>query len=231
MLARLATVAVLWIAAQHALADARSILGSWSSDDHRTYYEVHFRPDHTFSLFARISMHNASLAAPQMGEQFGTWHIAGDRIALDSIERDSKRQFHLKLRFRLANHTLTLQRFYDPAYTDTYHRLSLPVCTELHSVHHVLPDEQALVGVWRGHYRTHDAEFVFQPNRHVAFYSWDLGIRRQFSEGTWRLKKDRVSMKAHGDADRISWRILHVGRRCMVVTDGTEMSYTLQRVQ
>ena len=59
----------------------------------------------------------------------------------------------------------------------------------------------------------------------------DLGSRRKFSEATWRLKKGVVSMEAHRDDGHITWHILRVGRRCMVVSDGSEMSYTLQRIE
>lgn len=223
--------AVVCIVTQQAFAESASLVGSWHADDGRTYYEVHFRSDHTFTLFARMSARNPELAVAQMGEQVGTWQIAGDRLVLDSTEVWPKRQSHVSLRFRLRDDSLRLQRFYDAPRTDTYRRLHLPACAELRSAAHEVLDQRTLVGQWRGHYRTHDTEFAFQPDRRVDFYSHDLGSRRKFSEATWRLRKDVVSMKAHRDDGRITWHILRVGRRCMVVSDGSEMSYTLQRIE
>jgi hypothetical protein len=104
------------------------------------------------------------------------------------------------------------------------------MCAQLRSAAHDVLDERTLVGRWRGHYRTHDTEFAFQRDRRVDFYSWDLGSRRKFSEATWRLRKDVLRMKAHSDDERITWHILRVGRRCIVVSDGSEMSYALQRI-
>jgi hypothetical protein len=228
MLARFAA-AVVCVVTQQAFAESASLVGSWHADDGRTYYEVHFRPDHTFTLFARVSSRNSELAVARMGEEFGTWQIAGDRVVLDSTGA-SPRQSRVSLRFRLSDGSLRMQRFYDTPRTDTYRRLHLPMCAELRSAAHAVLDERTLVGRWRGHYRTHNTEFAFQPDRRVEFYSWDLGSRRKFSEATWRLGKDVLSMKAHPDNERIIWHILRVGRRCMVVSDGSEMSYALQRI-
>src|SRR5205823_1833748 len=83
--------AVVCIVTQQAFAESASLVGSWHADDGRTYYEVHFRPNHTFTLFARMSTRNPELAVAQMGEQSGTWQIAGDRIVLDSAEISPKR--------------------------------------------------------------------------------------------------------------------------------------------
>src|SRR5438876_553120 len=52
MLARFAA-AVVCIVTQQAFAESASLVGSWHADDGRTYYEVHFRPNHTFTLIAR----------------------------------------------------------------------------------------------------------------------------------------------------------------------------------
>src|SRR5207244_4047899 len=198
MLVRLAA-AIVCIVTQQAFAASASLVGSSHADDGRTYYDVHFRPDHTFTLFARMSTRNPELAVAQMGEEFGTWQVAGDRVVLDSTEVSPKRQSHVSLRFRLTNGSLRLQRFYDTPRADTYRRLHLPVCDELRSAAHNMLDERTLIGRWRGHYRTHDTEFAFQPDRRVDFYSWDLGTRRKFAEAIWRLRKDVVSMKEHRD--------------------------------
>src|SRR5207249_4801453 len=176
MLTRFAA-AVVCIVTQQTFAESASLVGSWRADDGRTYYEVHFRSDHTFTLFARVSMRNPELAVAQMGEQFGTWQVAGDQVVLDSTEASSKRQSRVSLRFRLSDHSLRLQRFYDNPRTDTYRRLRVPVCGDVGLRAHAALDERALVGRWRGHYRTHDTEFAFQPDRRVDFYSWDLGSR------------------------------------------------------
>ena len=140
MLARF-TAAVVCIVTQLAFAASASLVGSWHADDGRTYYEVHFRPDHTFTLFARMSTRNPELAVAQMGEQFGTWQIASDRVVLDSNEVSPKRQSHVSLRFWLSDDSLRLQRFYDTPRADTYRRLHLPVCAELRSAAHDVLDE------------------------------------------------------------------------------------------
>ncbi len=228
MLARFAAVLVCLVT--QAFAESTSLVGSWYADDSRTYYEMHFRSNHTFALFARMSTRNPELAVAQMGEQFGTWRRAGDRVVLDSTEASANRQSHVSLRFRLSGDSLRVQRFYDTSRSDTYRRLNLPVCANSHSAARDL-NKRALVGGWRGHYRTHDTEFAFQPNGRVDVYSRDRGSRRKFLEATWRLRKNVVIMNTHQGGGRITWRILRVGRHCMVVSDGSEMSYALQRIE
>jgi len=197
MLARFAA-AVVCIVTQQAFAESASLVGSWHADDGRTYYEVHFRPNHTFTLFARMSTRNPELAVAQMGEQSGTWQIAGDRIVLDSAEIS-------------------------------------PVCAEFRSAAHAVLDERTLVGRWRGHYRTHDTEFSFEPDRRVTLYSRDLGDRRKFEEATWHFSRGVITIKPGKDSlmsdSHIRWRILRTGSSCLVVSDGSEMSYTLRRVE
>jgi hypothetical protein len=111
MLARFAA-AVVCVVTQQAFAESASLVGSWHADDGRTYYEVHFRPDHTFTLFARVSSRNPELAVARMGEEFGTWQIAGDRVVLDSTGVSPKQQSRVSLRFRLSDGSLRMQRFY-----------------------------------------------------------------------------------------------------------------------
>src|SRR5438128_12598201 len=107
MLARLAA-ALVCVVTQQAFAESASLVGSWHADDGRTYYEVHFRPDHTFTLFARMGTPNPELAVAQMGEEFGTWQVAGDRAVLDSAEVSQKPQLHVSLRCRLSAGSLRL---------------------------------------------------------------------------------------------------------------------------
>jgi hypothetical protein len=234
MLARLAA-AVVCVVTQQAFAESASLVGSWHADDGRTYYEVHFRPDHTFTLFARMSTRNPELAVARMGEQFGTWQIAADRVVLASTEVSPKRQSRVTLRFRLSDDSLRMQRFYDTPRTDTYRRLHLPMCAEFRSAAHVVLDERTLIGRWRGHYRTHDTEFSFEPDRRVTLYSWDLGDRRKFEDATWHFSRGVITIKPGKDSlmsdSHIRWRIIRTGSSCLVVTDGSEMSYTLRRVE
>jgi hypothetical protein len=233
MLARLIAAVVLSVTAQQVFAVARlQIVGSWQSDDGRGYAEAHFRADHTFTLFTRMSMKNPTLAVARMSEQFGTWHIAGDRMVLDSTQRGSKERSRIDLKFTVGEHSLKMQRVWDASGTDRYRRMTLPRCAETRFATYKLADERALVGRWRGHYRTHDTEFAFDSSRRVTLYSWDLGNRRKFSEATWHLRKNTIRIKpTKDDLDGITWQVIRVGKSCLVVSDGSEMSYTLQRVR
>jgi hypothetical protein len=233
MLARVVAAVVLSVTAQQVLAVARpQIVGSWRSDDGRGYAEAHFRADHTFTLFTRMGMKNPTLAVARMNEQFGTWHLAGDRVVLDSTERGSKKRSRITLKFTAGEHSLKMQRLWDASGRDRYRRMTFPRCAETRLATDKLPDERGLVGRWRGHYRTHDTEFAFESGRRVTLYSWDLGNRFKFSEATWRLRKNTIRIKpTKDDLDEITWHVIRAGKCCLVINDGSEMSYTLQRVR
>jgi hypothetical protein len=215
-------------------ASPAQIVGSWKSDDGRNYSEIHFRPDHSFTHFSRISMKNPTLILWQMAEQSGVWSVEGERLKLDSMRRGSNERSQNTVRFRVANHTLTMQNFYDRTKTDNYRRLSLRSCAETAVSNHPF-NQQDLIGRWRGHYRTHETEFSFQRPNHVTFYSWDLGDRLKFSEATWRLIGNTITINPPRSSlsfgHVIRWKIIRAGGSCVVVSDGSSMSYTLQRVE
>jgi hypothetical protein len=234
MLARFAAAVLLPIvSAQAFAASPAQICGTWTSDDGRGYSEVQFRADHSFTLFTRMSLRNPTLAIAQVAEQFGTWRIAGDRLKLESTQRWSNKREPISLRFRLRQRSLAMQSVFYASRTDTYSRMTIPPCTDTPSSADLPFDEQKMLGKWRGHYRTHDAEFSFEPGRHVSLYWWDLGDRRKFEEATWHLKKNTIIINPTKDASdfEIKWQVMRAGDGCLVVSDGYEMSYTLHRVE
>jgi hypothetical protein len=77
------------VAAPTFAAPLKQPIGSWKSDNGRVYAEIHFRPDHSFTLFNRMSMRNRELAVAEMAEQFGTWRVEGDRLKSRINDHDS----------------------------------------------------------------------------------------------------------------------------------------------
>jgi hypothetical protein len=236
MLARFATAVVLSVAAEQAFAvSSEQIVGSWKSDDRRAYSEVHFRADHSFTLFSRMSMRNPALAVGQMAEQFGTWRIESHRLKLDSTDRTWNKQSQISIAFTATKRRLRMQSVYDRTRTDTYTRMNLPSCAEGAAAASHPFDQRALVGRWRGHFRTHDTEFSFETGRRVTIYGWDLGDRMKFEDATWHFSRDVITIKPRKESlmsdSQIRWRIIRTGDSCLVVSDGSSMSYTLRRVE
>jgi len=236
MLARFAAAVVLFIVAEQAFAaSSAQIVGSWKSDDGRAYSEVHFRADHSFTLFNRMSMRNPVLAVGHMAEQFGTWRVESHRLKLDSTDCTWNKRSQISLTFTVNNRRLKMQSIYDRTRTDTYTGMNLPSCAEGAAATTHSLDQRALVGRWRGHYRTHETEFCFEPGRRVTLYSWDLGDRQKFEDATWHFSRDVITIKPAKDSlmsdSRIRWRVIRSAASCLVVSDGSEMSYALQRVQ
>ena len=235
MLARFATALLLSVALGQALAASPTqIVGSWQSDDGQAYSEIHFRPDYSFTFFSRTSMKNPELAVTELAEQFGTWRVEDHQLKLDSTQRRDIKRTRISLQFNLTNDRLRMQRVYDPAKTDTYTRLSLPSCAEGTTAAALHVSTEALIGRWRGHCRTHDTEFSFEASNRASLYAWDLGDRRKFEDATWHLSKNVITIKPKDSfmADsQIRWTIIHIDDKCLVVSDGSEMSYTLQRIE
>jgi hypothetical protein len=179
-------------------------------------------------------MKNPELAVTEMAEQFGTWRVEDHQLKLDSTQRWDKKRTRINLQFSVTNGRLRMQRVYDPAKTDTYSRMSLPSCAEGTKAAALRFNTDVLIGRWRGHYRTHDTEFSFEAANRASLYAWDLGDRRKFEDATWHLSKNVITIKPKDSlmADsQIRWTIIHIGYKCLVVSDGSEMPYTLQRIE
>jgi|GEM_PF-6555427 len=232
MLTRVAAAIGLFVISEQAFpASSAQIVGSWGSDDGRAYAEVHFRSDHSFTLFTRMSLRNPVVAIAQMGERFGTWQIAGDRVQLDSTQHGSKERSQIKMRFSVSKRSLKMQSVYDASRTDTYSRMSLPSCQPRSPARHTFTRDD-LVGSWRCHYRTHDTEFVFQSGGRAMLYVWDLGDRRKISDLFWRCVGTTVTMREPNGIvsadDGFLWNIIGSSRDCLIIRHGS-MTYTLRR--
>jgi hypothetical protein len=234
MLTRIAAALGLLVISEQALAaSSAEIVGSWRRDDGRTYAEVHFRSDHSFTLFTRMSLRNPVVAIAQMGERFGTWQIVGNQVQLDSRQHGSKERSQIKMRFSVSNRSLKMQSDYDPSRTDIYSRMRLPSCQPRSSARHTFIRED-LVGSWRCHYRTHESEFVFQPAGTAMLYVWDLGNRRKISDLIWGCAGTTVTMHEPNGIvsadDGFLWNVIGSSRDCLIIHHGS-MTYTLRRSQ
>jgi hypothetical protein len=224
MLRIAAAVAFLLLSERLSAAPATKIIGAWKADDGRGYAEVHFRADHSFTLFARMSMNSPIVAMTQMAEKFGTWEIVGERLHLDSQDYTSRKRSQIFVMFRLNKHSMTMQNIFIPSETDTYDRLHLHPCADPLFPPSGNLDKSILIGRWRSHYRTHDAEFSFEPGNYFSISAWDLGDRLKISQGTWRLSRNEVVMKTREADERIDWTIIRVGANCLVIRHGPSMT-------
>lgn len=176
-------------------------------------------------------MRNPEIAIAPMGEQSGTWQIAGDQVQLDSTQRGSKERSQIKIRFRLSKRSLKMQRIYDSSRTDTYSRMSLPSCQPRSPARHTFIRGD-LVGSWRCHYRTHDTEFVFQSAGRAMLYVWDLGDRRKILDLFWHCAGTTITMREPNGTvsadDGFRWNIIGSSRDCLIVHHRS-MTYTLRR--
>lgn len=218
------------IAAPAVAVRSEQLIGGWKSDNGRAYSELHFRPDHSFTLFSRMSTANQELAVADMAEQFGTWRVEGDRLKLNSMRRWSKERSRISIRFEIANGVLRLQDAYDSKKTDIYRRLKSPSCPSQWAVSNRSFSENDLLGRWRCHYRTHDCEFLFEPRHKVSAYA--EGVR--VLEGSWQVKGSGLTIKPRvkrpdGTNARISWTIVRSSTGCLRISNGSSMAYTLER--
>jgi hypothetical protein len=124
-----------------------------------------------------------------------------------------------------------MQDIFIQSKTYTFKRLRLPACAGPLVPASGNLDKSVLIGRWRGHYRTHDAEFSLEPGNYFSIAAWDLGDRHKVSEGTWRLSRNEVVMKTREADERIDWTIVRAGANCLVVRHGPSMTYTLQRTK
>src|SRR6266403_2252008 len=232
MLTRYSAVVLVAICSVTLRADTtHQVIGAWQSDDGRGYAEIHFRPDHSCTLFNRPSLKNRELAVADMAEQSGTWQVGGDRMKFYLTRHWPKERWQRSVRFRVRNGVLSMQNVYDRTRTDMYSRLSLPPCAGIPAPTSRLREEDIL-GEWRGHYRTHDVQFVFESGNRATAYSEGIEIYH----GTWRAAGRVITIEPHFKHDeglnhRIVWTVLHQGQHCLTIGDGSSMSYVLQHLR
>ena len=220
------------VVATSSAGPADNLIGSWKWDDGKGYSEIHFRPDKTFTWFTRISMKNKALVLAAMSEVSGEWQVRGDRLKLDGTERPLNEPFHDSVRFNVSNRGLKMQRRRTDPKVDNYMRFALPVCESARSTGAI--DRRNLIGSWRCHYRTHDAEFVFREHSVAALYAWDVGKRMKVFDLIWKLSESTITMREpHGTINEekgILWKVTRFSKDCFTVRHGS-MTYTLLRTR
>ena len=116
---------------------------------------------------------------------------------------------------------------------EIYTRFRLAHCESSTGSNHPL-NPRNLVGGWRGHYRTHDAEFIFRQRGVAALYDWDLGKPMKVFDMIWKLSGNVLTMrKPHGtvsEDEGILWKITRLSSNCLTVRHGS-MTYTLLRTK
>lgn len=224
---------VLWllVSSTAGAASPEELAGLWRNTNEERFAEIDLRRDGSFTSFNR---NNAILAVVPLQEQFGTWHIDGDRLTLNATDSYSKQ--HSRKRFKLVEIAKEKIRLRLDGHTDTYTRIHLPVCsgaaTDVQRVH-----EGDLIGTWRGHHRTHDYEYSFQRGHRVTISGSDPPEQpRKMYTGSWKLKGTTVTIKPPRDSlhtpdEKAVWHITHVGKDCLVFGDGSSMSYVLERLR
>jgi hypothetical protein len=224
MLTRIAIALGLFVISDQVFAaSSTQIVGSRRRDDGQTYAEMHFRSDHSFTLFTRMSLRNPVVAIAQMGERFGAWQIVGDQVQLDSTRYGSKERSQIKMRFSISNRSLKMQSDYDPSRIDIYSRMKLPSCHPRASARNTFIRDD-LVGCWRCHYRTNESEFVFHPTGRAMLYVWDPGDRRKISDLIWGCVGTTVTMHEPNGIvsadDGFLWSVIGSSRDCLIIRHG-----------
>jgi hypothetical protein len=224
---------VFWLALSPVAfaASPEQLVGLWRSTSEERFSEIDLRRDGSFTSFSR---NNAILAVVPLQEQFGTWHIAGDRLTLNATDSYSKKRSQKRLQLmEISKNRLEITV---SGHTDTYRRIHLPICSEVSAETRAVREEE-LIGIWRCHYRTHDYEFSFQRGHRVTLYGADPPDRpSKMYTGSWKLKGNTLTTMPPRDSldtpdEKSVWRITQIGRQCLVFLDDSSMPYVLQRLR
>ncbi len=225
---------VLWllVASPGCAASSEQFVGLWRNTNEERFAEIELRRDGSFTSFSR---NNAIIAVVPLQEQFGTWQVDGELLTLYATDRYSGKRSRKLLRLaEVANNTMRIRV---GGHSDTYRRIHLPTCSGpvAGDVKHTMRAE-SLIGSWRCHYRTHDYEFVFQRGHRITIFGSDPPDRpRKMDTGTWSIRGTTLTMKRRDSFstpnEKAVWKIIRVGKQCLVFRDGSSMSYVLQRLR
>jgi hypothetical protein len=228
-LARVIVVFALITSAKAALPD--SIVGWWRNDNEERFTEMQLRRD---GGFASLSRNNAIIAVIPLQEQSGTWELHGTRLTVDAVAPDTHAR--MQKRFKIVDvtgHSLVLGTM--DGHMDTYRRLRYPACVDTQSRRDRGVSIDAVVGRWRGHYRTHELELSLDRGGRAVMDSSDLGHSYHASGTcTWQLRTKILTLLPVKEEDRqgpIEWTLTTMSRDCFSFTDHSGMVYTLQRMR
>jgi hypothetical protein len=233
MLRACAQFVFIALVASATASPADKLLGSWKWDDGKGYSEIQFRADNTFTWFNRLSVKNRELVLSAMTEISGRWLIDGNRLTLDGTERPYKESFRGSLRFSVNDGRLRVQRASGGSKVDTYTRFRLARCEPSMGPNQAL-EARDLIGRWRGHYRTHDSEFIFRQHGIGALYALDAAKPMKVFDLIWNLSGNVLMMRQpHGkisEDEGILWEITAFFGNCFTVRHGS-MTYTFVRTK
>jgi hypothetical protein len=116
---------------------------------------------------------------------------------------------------------------------DTYRRLRSPVCVDMQVRRDRGVPIDAVVGRWRGHYRTHELQLSLNRGGRAIMGASDPGRSSHTSCAcNWELRNNTLTLLPVKEEDRqgkIIWTLTAVDRDCLSFTDHASMLYTLQR--
>ncbi len=232
MLRALARVIIAFALATSAKAALpAAIVGWWRDDNEERFTEMQLRED---GRFASLSRNDAIIAVIPLREQSGTWQLQGTRLTLDAADPHTheRRRQRLKI-IHVTDRALRLRTL--DGHIDTYRRLGYSTCsnTQLRRDRGVSID--AVVGRWRGHYRTHDVELSLSQGGRAIMGASDPGHAFRTSGAcTWQLTSKTLTLLPVKEEDRqgpIEWILTAMSRDCFSFTDHSGMVYTVQRVR
>jgi hypothetical protein len=224
-LSRAIVVFALATSANAALPGA--IIGWWRNDNAERFTEMQLRQD---GSFASLSRNDAIIAIIPLQEQSGTWQLHGTRLTVEAV--DSHTHARTQKRFKIVDATdRSLVLGTVDGHIDTYRRIPYPACVDMQLRRGVPID--AVVGRWRGHYRTHELELSLNRGGRALMGASDPG-RPYHTSGacTWELRNNTLTLLPVKEEDRqgpIEWTLTAISRDCFSFTDHTGMLYTLQR--
>ena len=208
-------------------APADALVGWWRNDNEERFAEMQLRRD---GQFASLSRNNAVLAVVPLHEQSGTWQLRGMRLIIDATTRHTDKQTRKQLRIVSVSPRSLRVRTAD-GHTDTYRRLPDPFCAPPPSPHHRRVLRDAVIGRWRGHYRTHEIEINVEGAGRGTIRTWDVGSRPSSYNYRWRLANNTLVMNPREGDGKIRWFLDSATGDCISFRDGSGMLYTLQRVR
>ena len=180
--------------------------------------------------FASLSRNNAILAVIPLHEQSGTWRLRGTRLIIDAATRHTDERTRKQLRIVSVSPRALRVRTAD-GHTDTHRRLPDPSCAAAQSPHDRRISRDAVVGRWRGHYRTHEIEIKLDGGGRGTVRVWDAGTRASSYSYRWRLA-DTTLLMTPLDADgKIKWFLDSASDDCISFRDGSGMLYSLRRLR
>jgi hypothetical protein len=180
--------------------------------------------------FASLSRNNAVLAVVPLYEQSGSWQRRGKRLIINSVARGTREWTRNELQIVTVSPRRLRVRTAD-GHADTYRRLPEPPCAPVSAHELGSTSSAALVGRWRGHYRTHEIEVSLRQRGRGAVWIWDIGSKPVHGNYTWQLANRKLVMTPQDNDGKIEWSVHTVERNCLSFDDGSGMRYTLERLR